>query len=388
MFNLSYLKQYKYHIIGSISLLVLFSIYKRFSNDIPSLSLPEKKDKKEKEKDISEEILNENKQLRKMLLLLTKELHKSTESIQKFNKNMEIKDNSLDFHKKYFIKDIEKRNILVDSIHYDSNVETTSKHKFPFVHLSEKFNNVIGFRLIRACVPHHPHTLHENNRKLYLEKDGTKYLVTFTTGSYTITELVNEIQNKLNDGSSWSVIGAGDPADHSSGFTCSVSLTDFKISITRPSFTYFLLEKSIDFAHLIGHEIKNESSGDNYGISYTFDNLPQTTSQYVDLCIDEIPHSACKLNSRSKNVVERIFLSGQQGDFIYHNSDNSHNHNQNYFNPQSLSSLTIHVLTEYNKDYICDNIHLSFEFEITILKNSELMMNSKVKPNIQSTLPN
>ena len=385
MFYQSYLKQYKYHIIGSISLLVLFSIYKRFSNDIPSLSLPEKN---KKEKEISEEILNENKQLRKMLLLLTKELQKSTESIQKLNKNMEIKENSLDFQKKYFIKDIEKRYILIDSTGKSIN-GNTSNNVFSLDQLSDSFKNIIGFRFIRSCIPLHIYNIHSNNNILKIKKDGIIYTITLDKGKYTISELAVQLRTKLKAGGSW------DPAlGDGLGFNVTLSDTTFLFTITRQDTTYlFQIESSPGMSHLLGLENINEGGSFRFGTdpytSFTSTSIPQTTHQYIDLVVPEIPSIVCKYNSNvKKSVLERINLNGQSGDFIYYNSHDNHHHTQNYFYPISLSSISIELYDEWGNLYDCGNMHNFFEFEITILKNSSLMMDSKVKPNIQSSLPN
>ena len=105
------LEKYKYHIIGSLLILIPLFIYYNFKD---------KNDKPDEIKKITNgkiDINNINNEENMILLIntLQKEIQKSTKLIiHSMNKNK--KNINEEFKKKLFNKDIYKKNIIIDSI--------------------------------------------------------------------------------------------------------------------------------------------------------------------------------------------------------------------------------------------------------------------------------
>ena len=101
--------------------------------------------------------------------------------------------------------------------------------------------------------------------------------------------------------------------------------------------------------------------------------MPDTTNHFVDLVVDEIPYIACKKNPLGKSIIERIPTDAATGgNYIEHHVSESEYFSQNYFNPISLSKLSIKLYDDTLKNYyFTNNLDNSFVFEITMLKNTK-----------------
>ncbi len=104
---------------------------------------------------------------------------------------------------------------------------------------------------------------------------------------------------------------------------------------------------------------------------YKSDKQPNQTRHFVDLVIPEIPDIACKMGSK-KQVIDRIPLNSETGSLVYYRSPEAELQTHNYFYPMKLSSLNIQLYENDSTNlYGCDGDNY-FEFEITIVKNTEL----------------
>ena len=98
---------------------------------------------------------------------------------------------------------------------------------------------------------------------------------------------------------------------------------------------------------------------------------PDLSSHYVDLVIPEIPQIACKHNSYGNDIIERIPLTSFHGEYVYYKDD--YDISVNYFFPIKLHELTIKLYSENKVLYDCNDSDNNFEFEITIVKNLNLL---------------
>lgn len=101
--------------------------------------------------------------------------------------------------------------------------------------------------------------------------------------------------------------------------------------------------------------------------------MPNFDSQYVDLAIPEIPSIACKKNSSGREIIERIQLKEGHGEYLHYKTPNDGTEQQ-YFNPIKLHRLTAQLWAVNNVLYDNNNSDVSYEFEITMMKNKKLLI--------------
>lgn len=273
--------------------------------------------------------------------------------------NMEDQKQYESIRNKYFTPEIRKIRILIESknITYTSN-RNTSNYTIHFENNTSNstsgygnFDNVIGFRLIKANVFNSIYNVNINNRKLNITVGATTTPITLDVGSYTFSELGNHLQTKLNTTLSPNV------------FTVVSNETTYKYNITISSGTFTMDWNNIDgySYRLLGFNNTSHSGSS----TYTSDNVVQQSTQFVDLVIPEIPYIACKRNSIGKHLIDRIPLDCEQGSIMYYSSDINL---ENYFTPINLNSLNIQLYEDTtDTPYDCQNNDNSFEFELTIL---------------------
>ena len=353
-----FFEKYKYYIGGStIGLILLYLFYDMFTKKSDnSTKEPIIKFKRDEKEVVKAEISHEEFLL--FMKTLKAELQSLTQSMMQFNAN-HIKTHSKykDFRDKLFTKDIVKKSILIDSVSVNATSTNNYVVNFGSDVYPEVFKNVIGFRLVKATVPHTAYTIDDNNTNIVFN-NGSPVNVTLTPGSYTFKQLGNHLQTSINDTSL-------------SGFTVTSNSNNFKYTISRSSnfsIEWTNSDTGSDLYKIFGFNY-SVSSGSN---SYTSDNAADQTKHFVDLVIPEIPSIACKMGSK-KQVIDRIPLNSPSGSLVYYRSPEAELQTHNYFYPMKLSSLNIQL---YDNDstslYSCNNGHNYFEFEITIVKNTEL----------------
>ena len=194
-----FIEKYKYHIGGStIGLILLYLIYNEFikksdnSNKEPLITF--KEDKKEI---VKAEISHEEFLL--FMKTLKNELQSLTQSMIQFNAN-HIKTHSKykDFRDKLFTKDIIKKSILIDSKSVNANPTNNYVVKFGEDNYSEVFKNVIGFRLVKATVPHSLYNVDNTNNQLDVSYNGGGAVtINITPGRHIFQEIANVLKLEL-----------------------------------------------------------------------------------------------------------------------------------------------------------------------------------------------
>ena len=213
------------------------------------------------------------------------------------------------------------------------------------------YNNVIGFRLIKAIVANSFYRVNDNNNIINFMHGGSLHTATLTPGAYTFSELATEIKNQMNTAVSLSI------------FTIISDSATLKYTITSSSGGFYF-QKSNSW-RLLGLFNMDESA-DAADTTRVLPNVVDHSIHFVDLVIPEIPYIACKHNMSSKHIIDRIPLDKPAGDMVsYINTSDSF---MNYFYPINLSKLTIQLYEDTNNDfYDCQNADNSFEFEIISL---------------------
>jgi len=361
-------EKYKYHIGGSvISLIIFYLVYDTFikknNNKIKEPLISFKEDKKEV---VKAEISHEEFIL--FMKTLKKQLQDLTQSMMQFNAN-NIKTHSeyKDFRDKLFTKDIVKKSILIDSesvrnLSSPPSIKTNNYVvNFGSEIYSEVFKNVIGFRLVKATIPHTAYTISSPNNTIILNAsthgDFRDHVVTLEPGSYTFKDLGNHFQNSINDNASLS------------GFSVSSDSNSLKYTIKNESEFSIKWTSSGQYVNpkIFGFNDKDTTKRK----SHTSDKAVDQTKHIVDLVIPEIPDIACKMGSK-KHVIDRIPLNAPAGSIIYYRTPESELQTKNYFYPMKLSSLNIQLYDDNNNLYQDNGVQNFFEFEITIVKNTEL----------------
>ena len=295
---------------------------------------------------------------------LKKELRNLTKSMMEFNAN-QIKNNSeyKDFREKLFTKDIIKKNIIIDSVSLQPLADTSNyKVTFGQDNYPEVYKNVIGFRLVKAVIPHTVHIVTDNNKRIDYNLNGTAGNFNLTPGSYTFSELGDHFVDELNNdtGKTFSIIN-------------DTNTYKYELNWSFGENFYFLWKTSSNNGsssyRLFG--AKNEDDTVDLTSPYTFPYIVDQTKHFVDLVIPEIPSIACKMGSK-KQIIDRIPLDASPGSLVYYETPSNELQTNNYFYPIKLSSLSIQLYTGHDKLYHSNNGDNYFEFELTIVENTKL----------------
>jgi len=356
-----YIDKYKYYIGGStISIILFFIIYNNLVNiDDTKLIKPNKE-----KNNIKTEISHEEFLL--FMKTLKNELRNLTQSMMEFNANhIKTHSNYKNFRDKIFTKDIIKKNIIVDSISSESDNTSNYIIRFGGENTPEVYKNVIGFRLINASFPYTFYTVNDNNNKLIING----LTVRIPKGAFTFLELGFLLADniKLLDADA-------DAGANFSSFAVVPDTYTFKYTIKSrtnpegaPTFTLSWPDESS--AHrLFGFkniEYKNKSE---YTSNYSADH----SIHYVDLVIKEIPSIACKITSKGKEIIARLPFSTQPGSVIQYRAPEGELQTSDYFYPMKLNKLSIQLFDDHGGIYDSNNGDNSFEFELTIIKNTDL----------------
>lgn len=282
--------------------------------------------------------------------------------------NMEDHHKYESIRNKYFTPEITKIRLMVESknIAYVLGQERdTSNYIVRFENNTSNsnggygnFNNVIGFRLIKANIFNSRYTVNTNNRDFKITIGSTTTPIKLTVGSYTFSELGIHLETELNSRLFPEV------------FEVISNQTKYKYTIenkTSPTPNQFSLDWNTSGGYAYRLFGFNNTIYAN-SIEHTSENVVQQSNQFVDLVIPEIPYIACKRNSIGKNLIDRIPLDCPQGSIMYYSSDINL---ENYFTPINLNSLNIQLYEDTTDlPYECQNNDNSFEFELTILNRS------------------
>lgn len=282
--------------------------------------------------------------------------------------NMETKQHYESIRNKYFTPEIRKIRLLIESknIKNISNLNT-SNYTIHFENDQNNsisgygnFNNVIGFRLIKANIFNSIYTVNNHNKHIIINNISFNLI----PGSYTFNELGNHLQKRISDPISDE--GAG-----LTGFKVINNSTTYKYKIENSNqFTFQWNEVTGYSYRLFGFKNNLPCQSDQINGIHTIssENVVQQNTQFVDLVIPEIPYIACKKNSIGKHLIDRIPLDCEQGSIMFYSSDINPN---NYFLPINLKYINIQ-LYEDTTDllYECQNNDNSFEFEVIILNRN------------------
>ena len=372
-----YFDKYKYYMAGSVLFLVVSFISGKY------LIKKENTDEKIKETKIKSnktENKNNNQELILISKMFKKEMDNSIQSLIKFAKNeIDRFENKkyTDFSKEAFQKDVIKKHILIDTITLDSKNKDTSNYiiKFGKKNYPEKFRNVIGFRLINSLIPSIYIRINENNNIIKLNIIDTNNnkipkIIPIEEGAYTFETLGDSLQAHLN-----SIFLQ---LNINSSITVSSDINTYKYTIDNIPNNYkiqFLWELSNSAYRLFGANKTNDiiiNSLEN-PTPYTFPYSADTSVHFVDLVVDEIPNIACKVNSRGRQVIDRIPIPYPTGTLSFYRPSESEVGTKNLFYPMDLSTLSIKLFDDHGYPYKNDNLDHSLEFEITILENESLV---------------
>ena len=365
-----------YHTIGSGTILtILVALLYKYSRggkygevmeekiiDIPTIITGHKHIAKTEKEDKSKEL----NQLKILMKEFTEQIKDSSESLVYFNNERKINSNYLNVRNQLFTKDIETKNILIDTKnivdmgykHDTSNytVDIGSNGKYP-----DSFKNVIGFRLVKCIIPVCIFHVKDDQRTFTVTVDTNPYTCTLRVGNYTFDELATTINDSLTE----AILG----------FTVLTKPVESKYVITHTDSEFNFTFENNNLARLFGLSLNTDkTSTDSVNLSLTSDYPVDQSIHYVDLVVPEIPSIACKLNSVGQHVIDRIPLVAGAGNLNYYEAPAYEYLTQKYFYPIKLNKLTIQLYEDSeNNLYTTNGRDNYFEFEITILKNTKLM---------------
>ena len=314
------------------------------------------------------QIPSNNNELNRSLKDFLKEIKKTTQSLVQFNTGNTNDTNYLNFRNNLFTKDIEKRLLVIDTKNM-INHTNTSDFKIDFVNGSKNnangygpIHNVIGFRLVKALLSHISYQVHDGNNKLVIKLASGITEIILTNGSYTPTTLASELKTKLVADSG--ILTA----------TVTFSSTTNKYTITlNVAFALHLSQTDSSMWRLLGFDNRNHVDSE-LNTTHISDNPIDHSHHFIDLVIDEIPSIACKMHPSGYKLIDRIPLSLQSGALIYYMAPVTEFSSINYFYPITLKQLSIKLYEDtHDRLYQSQSLDHSFEFELTILKNTKLM---------------
>jgi|TARA_Y100000996_G_scaffold414647_1_gene406164 hypothetical protein len=294
------------------------------------------------------------------------------------------------------------------------------------------YNDVIGFRMLKTTIRTPPYNVNKTNNIIRYKSSrtgDTVHTVTITPGQYDIAELRDVFQKFEANQLSGAVVTNIDRK-----YTQYVTYSDSRVytdsnktAVSTPSQTFTLTFYSSNVTNMLlpinnkGDDIKGlkfrfsyngktdtDPTKETVTVLWDYDNItrgaarlfgfiPKATStiyndnsnvtnsemfsnrlldistHYADLVIPEIPSIACKRNSSGREIVERIQMKAGHGEYL-HFRTNYDEADQDYFNPIKLHRLNIQLWSGNNELYDTNNSDVSFEFEITMLKNKRLLM--------------
>ena len=367
---ISKLNDYKYNILISlisiISVYYGYSYYKniQFNESVNDQFIEEKKEMTVKVQEIDTSNLDYT------LNNFLKEIKKSTKALIQFNSGSLNETNFANFRNKIFTKDVEKRLLVIDTKNI-KNTET-SDFKIHFTDSSENnangygpINNVIGFRLVKAMISYMPYHVHRNNDLLILNVHHNHYVkIQLTHGKYTPTSLATELKTQLES------------SPHISSATVTYNSSSFKyeISLGGTQFKLLFEDSENEGSHswrLFGFKKENDTDYDTIRVS---EHPIDHSHHFIDLVIDEIPSIACKIHPSGNKLIDRIPLHSPSGSLVYYMAPVTEFSGINYFYPITLKQLSIKLYEDtHDQLYQSHSYDHSFEFELTILKNTKMM---------------
>ena len=286
------------------------------------------------------------------------------------------------------------------------------------------YNDVIGFKLLKTTIRTPPYNVNKTNNiiRYKTSEDPNKiHSITIAPGQYDISELRDVFQKFEAN-----IISGASIVNIDTKYTQYVTYSDSRIytsegTVSSPSHTFTLNFYSTNVTNMV---LPTENRNDNIkGLRFLFsyngkidpppketvtilwdydnitrgaarlfgfipkaiesvyngnnselysDRLLDISTHYVDLVIPEIPSIASKRNSSGREIIERIQLKAGHGEYLHfrtHYSDD-----EDYFIPVKLHRLNIQLWAPNNELYDTNNSDVSFEFEITMLKNKKLLM--------------
>ena len=278
------------------------------------------------------------------------------------------------------------------------------------------YHNVVGFRLVRTTIRTPPFNVNSTNNIIKYKKVGsdTIHTITLNKGVYNMDNLANVFQ-KYN-GSFFPTIEAGTTTQVDITKYAQYSIYSDADNLTNgnPSSEYVYGDNSISMKFIGETSTESESTNGNKAMLFELsyhgteeitllwdynnitrgaarlfgflpkeltttnkklhsDRTPDVSTHFVDLAIPEIPSIGCKRNSSGRDIVERIQLKAGHGEYLHYGINVDESKTQHYFSPITLHRLNIQLYSVNNVLYDANNSDVSYEFEITMVKNKKLL---------------
>ena len=119
-------------------------------------------------------------------------------------------------------------------------------------------------------------------------------------------------------------------------------------------------------------ETRSQQLGNGKIPTFYSNRLLDVSTHFVDLVIPEIPSILCKRNSSGRDIIERIQLRAGHGEYLHYRTAEA-DLQPVYFTPIKLHRINIQLWAQNNELYDTNNSDVSFEFEITMLKNINIV---------------
>jgi hypothetical protein len=331
-----------------------------------------------------------------------------------------------------YTKDILRKRLVIDSHNYfQGDGFNTSDFKVVFDFDTAEgsslvttnydiYHNVIGFRLVRTTIRTPPFNINSTNNIIKYKKSSTGdtiHTVTINPGVYNMSDLGNVFQNyqgSLSAATTTDASATVATANYAHFVTYSDASSISSGSYSAGSDTFTPSNNTFTWTfHNVDSTTSTSTNGnkamaydltfngtDEITILWDFDNItrgtarlfgflpkkktsvsqklfsdrtPDVSSHFVDLSIPQIPSIGCKRNSSGRDIIERIQLKAGHGEYLHYGIDVDESNVQQYFSPITLHRINIQLWAVNNVLYDSNNSDASFEFEITMVKNKQLL---------------
>jgi len=331
-----------------------------------------------------------------------------------------------------YTKDILRKRLVIDSHNYfQGDGFNTSDFKVVFDFDTAEgsslvttnydiYHNVIGFRLVRTTIRTPPFNINSTNNIIKYKKSSTGdtiHTVTINPGVYNMSDLGNVFQNyqgSLSAATTTEASATVATANYAQFVTYSDASSISSGSYSAGSDTFSPSNNTFTWTfHDVDSKTSTSTNGnkamaydltfngtDEITILWDFDNItrgtarlfgflpkkktsvsqklfsdrtPDVSSHFVDLSIPQIPSIGCKRNSSGRDIIERIQLKAGHGEYLHYGIDVDESNVQQYFSPITLHRINIQLWAVNNVLYDSNNSDASFEFEITMVKNKQLL---------------
>lgn len=251
------------------------------------------------------------------------------------------------------------------------------------IHLANPINNVVSMKLSSLEFPNVMHAMSEidgtNGFKVKISGEPDSKLISFPSGNYTSSELVNLLNGDVNFDNSGNYTLLNDP---DLNLRIDINISSYRTTITNTNFFDFTMDftntkdgaaappmKSLGW--MLGFR-RQKYSGASF---YTSEGAADLGgNRYFFLCVNDFQSTIHELvtvvyeNSfMQKNILARIPLRQGKGVILFDDTSDKITKKRDYLSPIKIKKLHITLIDVYGEIIRFNNMDYSFALEFDVL---------------------